>query len=179
MYKKGQSAMEYLMTYGWAILVIVIVLAILAFYLPKLTKAPESCLFTKTDEFDCNEVKAAIYAETGSNNVRVAFNLQNRMKQSVKLTRILCTTAPLAEVKASDAELISSLAVAANYTVPAGGSRQYTVSCKDKTGKQITSQPNAEFKGLLVVWYNYENEVSAPVERQSEAVLTGTVLQQK
>jgi len=47
MNKKGQSAMEYLMTYGWAILVIIIVIAVL-FYIGVLNPkniTPTSCTF--------------------------------------------------------------------------------------------------------------------------------------
>lgn len=46
---KGQSAMEYLMTYGWALLVIVIVIAILMFINPFQL---ETCMFT-TPGFHC------------------------------------------------------------------------------------------------------------------------------
>ena len=43
--KKGQAALEYLMTYGWAILAVVVVLAVL-WYLGIFTpKAPEMCVF--------------------------------------------------------------------------------------------------------------------------------------
>ena len=42
---KGQAMMEYLMTYGFAILVIVVILAALAFYILPLIGTPESCLF--------------------------------------------------------------------------------------------------------------------------------------
>ena len=43
--KKGQTAMEYLMTYGWAILIIMVVLAVL-FYLGVLNPpTPEQCVF--------------------------------------------------------------------------------------------------------------------------------------
>ena len=41
--KTGQAAMEYLMTYGWALLVIVIVIAILLIMNP--FSAPQSCKF--------------------------------------------------------------------------------------------------------------------------------------
>ena len=43
--RKGQAALEYLMTYGWAILAVVVVLAVL-WYLGIFTpKAPEMCVF--------------------------------------------------------------------------------------------------------------------------------------
>jgi hypothetical protein len=56
MNKKAQSAMEYLMTYGWAILVVLIALGAL-FYLGVFSpKTPNSCVATAP--FTCADVKA-------------------------------------------------------------------------------------------------------------------------
>lgn len=179
MMKKGQAAMEYLMTYGWAILVIVIVLAILAFYLPKLMRTPESCLFTAPG-FDCNEQKPVIYANS-NDEVQLAFSLQNKQGQAIVVKKVLCTTAASADVKSShaaDLEKGTNSIATKLRTVSAGGSWQYNATCKDKAGSTLIKKPNTEFKGLFVVWYNYDNEVSAPAQRTAQAVLTGTVLQQ-
>ncbi|MCX6777790.1 MAG: hypothetical protein NT157_02800, partial [Candidatus Micrarchaeota archaeon] len=45
-FRKGQAAMEYLMTYGWAILVIVIVLAALLYLGVFNVRPPEICTFS-------------------------------------------------------------------------------------------------------------------------------------
>ncbi|MEM3399225.1 MAG: hypothetical protein QXP42_00125 [Candidatus Micrarchaeia archaeon] len=57
-FRKGQAAMEYLMTYGWAILVIVIVVAVL-FYIGVFNpQAPIACTF-KTPGISCSAYKLA------------------------------------------------------------------------------------------------------------------------
>jgi len=61
--KKAQSAMEYLMTYGWAILVVLIALGAL-FYLGVFNpKTPNAC--TITAPFSCQDVKGV----TGANGL--------------------------------------------------------------------------------------------------------------
>ncbi len=46
-YKKGQAAMEFLMTYGWAILVVLVVIGALSYFgvLSPSTLLPEKCTF--------------------------------------------------------------------------------------------------------------------------------------
>jgi len=60
--KKGQAALEYLMTYGWAILAVVVVLAVL-WYLGIFTpKAPEMCVFDSP--FSCVDGIAYVNSST-------------------------------------------------------------------------------------------------------------------
>jgi len=54
MARKGQAAMEYLMTYGWALLVIVIVIAILLVILGRMVKGTPDCTFESAG-FVCNQ----------------------------------------------------------------------------------------------------------------------------
>ncbi|MFA5383014.1 MAG: hypothetical protein WC356_07640 [Candidatus Micrarchaeia archaeon] len=63
--KKGQAAMEYLMTYGWALLVIVIVLALLLIILGGYVKGTPSCLFEEAG-FVCNEVTPVVKGINGN-----------------------------------------------------------------------------------------------------------------
>ncbi|MFH1210097.1 MAG: hypothetical protein V1663_04895 [archaeon] len=64
MNKKAQSAMEYLMTYGWAILVVLIALGAL-FYLGVFSpKTPNSCIGTAP--VVCTDLKAVSSATAGS-----------------------------------------------------------------------------------------------------------------
>ena len=57
--KKGQAAMEYLMTYGWALLVIVIVLALLLIILGGYLRGTPSCVFGEAG-FSCSEITPII-----------------------------------------------------------------------------------------------------------------------
>ncbi len=166
-HKKGQAAMEYLMTYGWAILVIVIVLAILAFYLPNLIQVPESCLFSQPG-FSCDVKKPVIVADS-TDNIRVIFRLDNQQGQAVTVTRVKCTTEAVGDITKPSSTI----------TVPAvspGGSREFEVSCYDSTGSIVILSPNSNFKGTLAIWYNFQDEVSGAPERLATATLTGTVL---
>lgn len=164
---KGQAAMEYLMTYGWAILVIVLVLAILAFYLPNLIQVPESCLFSQPG-FSCDVKKPVIVADS-DNQVRVIFRLDNQQGQAVNITRVLCTTAAVGDITKPDTTV----------SVPAiapGGSREFEVSCYNTDGGVVLMTPNSNFKGTIAVWYNFQDEVSGAPERLATATLTGIVL---
>jgi len=163
--KKGQAAMEYLMTYGWAILVLVIVLAVLAYFLPRLTKTPEVCQFTQG--FSCTE--PAIVNEGGV--VKVAFNLQNGKGQAINVSQVLCTTASTADADRTFATAVP----AADQRMSAGASERINATCKDKSGTTITMAPNSDFRGTIVVYYNFENDVIS-VPRIADAILTGPVL---
>jgi len=84
--RKGQSAMEYLMTYGWAILVIVIVIAVL-FYIGVLNPAnvtPVVCTFPPG--FSCASYKLA---SNGTLDLKIGQATGHR----VQLTGIACTQA--------------------------------------------------------------------------------------
>ncbi|HLC72256.1 MAG TPA: hypothetical protein VJH37_01620 [Candidatus Nanoarchaeia archaeon] len=84
--KKGQAAMEFLMTYGWALLVVLIAIGALAFFgvLNPSKFLPNSC--TLTPGFACNDFKAAasddvitivIQNGLGDNLNSVSLNLLN------------------------------------------------------------------------------------------------------
>jgi len=168
--RKGQAAMEYLMTYGWAILVIVIVLAVLAYFLPKLTKTPEVCQFTQPG-FGCSENPALVINTSRNGQVYAAFNLQNGKGQAVNVSKVLCTTATLADANKNYATPVPL----GQSKVPAGSTRGMVANCVDKNNNAIVLQPNSDFRGVIVIYYNFENDVTT-VERPADAVITGTVL---
>lgn len=62
--KKGQAAMEFLMTYGWAILVVLVAIGALAYFgvLSPQKYLPTSC--TISDQFGCTEFKVDGTAKT-------------------------------------------------------------------------------------------------------------------
>jgi hypothetical protein len=159
--------MEYLMTYGWAILVIVIVLAVLAFFLPKLTATPELCQFTQPG-FSCSSNPAIVL---NNKQVTAEINLENDKGQTVNVSRVLCTSAALADANKSSATVPPGGPV----TIPAGASVILNASCVDKSGNAISQNPNTGFRGIIVVYYNFQNDVTT-IERPADAVLTGTVL---
>jgi len=86
MNKKGQAAMEFLMTYGWAILVVIAAISALAYFgvLDPARLLPERCQFPAG--MDCID-KAAIDS-TGS-TVTVA--LRNNVGNSINITDVITT----------------------------------------------------------------------------------------
>ena len=169
---KGQAAMEYLMTYGWAILVIVIVLAVLMFLNP--FKAPETCMFQQPG-FSCSEALPMIYQGVNNGKTYVSMQLFNKFGQSVKIHKVLCTTAAIGDVQYGSATMPE-----ADVNVGAGASEKFTgVPCVNPSGtSQLELNPNAEFKGVISVWYNFENDPDENIMRQASATLTTTVLKQ-
>jgi hypothetical protein len=160
--------MEYLMTYGWAILVIVIVLAVLMFLNP--FKAPETCLFQQPG-FSCSEAMPQVYTENGQ--TFISMKLFNKFGQNVKIHKVLCTTAAIGDVQYSWATLptdTTSIGAGASYTFA-------SIPCVGPSGNQLELNPNSDFKGVVSVWYNFENDPDENIKRQASATLVTTVLQ--
>ncbi|MBS3067211.1 hypothetical protein J4450_00795 [Candidatus Micrarchaeota archaeon] len=168
-YSRGQAAMEYLMTYGWAILVILIVLAILAFYLPQFIKAQDQCSFSQVG-FTCG--KPLVYSADASNNIALNVRVFNQNGQNVVIKKILCTNAPLATITSGNATTLSP-----TVTVPSGAFTDFNgVSCwKDRSGgNRVILAPNGDFRGALLIYYNFEDDTGSQL-RQVQANVQGTV----
>jgi hypothetical protein len=181
--KKGQAAMEYLMTYGWAILVIVIVLVVLVSFLPQFLRTPESCIFTESG-FSCQDVKPVIVAGPDG-AVSVTYQLNNYQGQQVQLDRVMCTTAPAGNIAYDMAGTHEASEFMENTNIASGGSRvignpetHERLPCVDEEGDQVVIAPNSDFNGNLVIWYEYQNEVPGAPLRKANAVLNGPVLEE-
>jgi len=172
--KKGQAMMEYLMTYGLAILIIVIVLAILAFFIPQWIKVPETCLFSSAG-FSCAEDKPAIYFNESQDTVRVRFRLDNQQADAIVLKRAVCTNMPIGDISKDFIEAGSYSDIGGDRTINAGGSELINVPCVDKDGNGIVLSPGADFRGVIAIEYNYQDDLS-PVARTATATLSGPVL---
>lgn len=165
-YRKGQAAMEYLMTYGWALLAIVIVIAALIYLNP--FRAPELCLFQQQG-FSCSEPNPQIYSDGGdvSMNVRI----WNKLGKTVIIKGIVCTNA-----QATDIELTSEFDW--DQSIPTGSSYDfYNIDCIDSDGDQVQMQPNQEFRGKMLVWYNYEDDLSENIKHEAQANVISVVVE--
>ncbi len=169
--------MEYLMTYGWAILAIVLVIAALIFLNP--FRAPEVCLFEQAG-FTCNEPPPQLYADQGG-FLHMNAKLWNQVGQPIIVKKVLCTSAPGAEVP-DDAEL---KAYTTNYNLQTGADFQVggpdqdipTLDCVDAGGNDIQSGSGQEFRGKLVVWYSYANDIDPNIMHQIKANVISKVTQ--
>lgn len=172
---KGQAVMEYLITYGLALFVILIVLAILiAIVLPSL-KAPETCQFTQPG-FSCNQKPHAVVAGTG-NDVRIVFQLDNTQGKSVEVTRVLCTTAAPGNVRkdvveSEGSQFTLSMASGQSYAFGASGAE---IECINEDGTTLKLAPNSNFRGSLGILYKFSEDLPGAPTRLAIATVTSTV----
>ena len=83
--KRSQSALEYMMTYGWAILIIVIVAVIL--YSMGIFN-PASSISTTVTGFSSTPVSSAIFTDNGG----LSLSVQNSVGYPIEITNITATT---------------------------------------------------------------------------------------
>jgi len=173
-YMRGQAAMEYLMTYGLALFVIVIVLALLAFFLPSLIKVPSSCMFSQQG-LGCSK-HMIVYDKTISGN-KVVFSLENNLGQTIVLERVLCTNVPSGEITKDLLSRIGGQIPDAQKNMASGTTKEFSVPCKDKTGVLLTNGPNSDFKGYVAITYKYSDDLADAPARIAIASLTGQVVE--
>lgn len=181
-FRKGQAVMEYLITYGLALFVILIVLAILvAVVLPSL-QAPETCQFTQPG-FGCSAKKHVLVADS-SDNVRILFQLDNQQGKSVEILDVMCTSAGPANVRKSDVDSADPSAFGSPLQMAAGVSRSFggsasdvtdEIPCYDEQGNQLTLSAGSSFKGALAVVYRFTEDVPSAPTRLAVATVTGNV----
>lgn len=146
--KKGQAAMEFLMTYGWAILAAVVVIGVLAYFgvfspgrfLPSacITNAPFGC-----DEF-------GITALTG-----IELKLRNGGGESMTVSSVNVTGCGENTV---------------SFVVADGGTGVVTVACAGAEGILIAGE---KFKGDITV--KYKKTAGGTITQVSSGTITGTV----
>jgi hypothetical protein len=154
-FKRGQAAMEYLMTYGWAILVIVIVLAALL-YLGIFNiagKTPDTCTFQIG--LQCNSYLLSAATD------RVRLDMMNGYQKSIVVDSVACSTDG------------SAAQVAYPSSSPVGAQRNFTfvgVQCFNGAGVAQTFDDGAPFIGKFVVQYHYADETAADARRNTADV---------
>lgn len=163
--RNGQAAMEYLMTYGWAILVIVIVLAALYYFLPK---SPEVCLMETGMACEGN---AQVYVKADG-NLYVSVAIVNQLGKTVLSdeSEVICTSVASGITAQSfdDAEATGTIA----ESVAPGSTIELTdILCVDSDGNALAGTEGASFKGSIAIKYNLEEDSNKKVKR----IITGTI----
>ena len=165
--RKGQSAMEYLMTYGWAILVIIIVIAVL-FYIGVLNPrnvTPSTCTFPPG-------ISCASYKLIEGSNPLKSGNLELTLGQAlghpISITGLVCTQ----ETGAPSNWDVSGFNTSSPIPIPIGEARKVSGSdvnqqiyCLDSNGNRVQppqSQLGEFYKGKL--WIRY-SETDTNTER--------------
>lgn len=167
---KGQAAMEYLMTYGWALLVIVIVIAILLWLVP--LSASEQCTFS-TAGLSCNQPANPVLGKDG----KLYGKLTNGLSTSINVTAMACT-ASTGNVNKSDSVVASGFT--ANNTASPQGSVEISalssagklVRCYKIDGTTTTYASGESFSGKIWVWYKYASDQSTYPDRVATATFT-------
>ena len=106
--KRGQAAMEFLMTYGWAILVVLVVIGALVYFMgPNIINSmiPDKCL-TGDSGLVCQG--AVITAGTGAAST-IKIKIQNNYEETVAITNV--------SFAKPDGNVICSVANPACFTV--------------------------------------------------------------
>ncbi len=94
--KRGQAAMEFLMTYGWAILVVLVVIGALAYFgvLSPDTLLPEKCTFPV--QIGCKDYKVTDRGGAGNPTDVITLILQNGAGRDMIIRKVNATSDALA-----------------------------------------------------------------------------------
>ncbi len=151
MFKKGQAAMEFLMTYGWAILVVLIAIGALAYFgvLNPGRFLPSSC--TISNQIGCSEFKV------GTDSV-VILVLQNG--RGVNLNGVQ----PGLNVQSPTG---TSCAMPAAQTINDGQSATFTFTA---CSPALSTTPGTKFKADLAITYTDAGSILGP--RNATGTLT-------
>jgi hypothetical protein len=110
MQKKSQAAMEFLMTYGWAILVVLIVIGALAYFgvLKPSNFLPDKCSFPIS--ISCKNYVIKTKAAMPNNGGSILFELTNGGGNDIRITQILAQNRDLFKTNCSYFNLTSGVA---------------------------------------------------------------------
>jgi len=143
--KRAQSAMEYLMTYGWAILVLLVVVAVLfavGFSDTGQIDVPGSCSFQQ----GATCIEHAFYSETGESVILFGQSLGH----PIEITNVKCT-----QEASSPAD--PSWTWGSGFTgsrISPGGSEALTLQCYDSDGAPVSGlNPSDYYSGKIWIQY--------------------------
>lgn len=167
--EKGQAAMEYLQTYGWALLLIIIIFAILVWLFLNST-GPRYCLFDDSG-MSCSEPAPVITSDG-----YLLAQIKNVMGKGIYIKGLLCVEQPPVNLSFYDPRT--------KYIFPpeylgSGDSflvNKYNLTCY--SGDKIVNLSERSFHGHLYVWYNYVSDPPTYNVRYFHATFNVDVLQQ-
>ena len=156
--RKGQAAMEFLMTYGWAILVVLAAIAALAYFgvLSPGRFIPDKCL-VQGGGVSCTEFSATQTGVAG-NFGQVKFVLTSGGGKDISAVQVNVTASP--STAASSCLGASTVTATGAASITDGNTATYTVDCTQAIG--------TSFRGDIKVAF-------IPVGGSLTQVATGTV----
>lgn len=146
--RKGQSAMEYLMTYGWAILVIIIVIAVL-FYIGVLNPrnvTPQSCMFPPG--ISCASFKLH------STNASLTLMIGQATGHPIRILGARCTQESGTPTSIDAVTNLTTIPIGEQRWIGNGDSNN-NITCRNSGGTALSNGTLGEFyKGKLWIQYN-------------------------
>ncbi|MFH0818130.1 MAG: hypothetical protein V1909_05885 [Candidatus Micrarchaeota archaeon] len=151
---RGQSATEQIITYGWAGMILIVVLGVLLYFgvFNFSNSIPERCVFQ--NGFFCKSHR--LYAESNG-NITASVYVTNKLSQKVKITSILCSEEPVNPATGYPARGL----FATSLVMLPEGTKNFTISCFKKDGTYKAS-PGESYQGLIYVKYVIEYGQSVP-----------------
>ncbi|MFH1447468.1 MAG: hypothetical protein ABIG39_01275 [Candidatus Micrarchaeota archaeon] len=145
---KGQSATEQLITYGWAGMIIVVVVGVMIYFgaFNMMNRIPERCVFQ--NGFLCKSSR--IFSDAGQLSVR--FEVVNKLSKKITVTGILCS----AELTDPATGYPSRPLIAVNIDVDPEYPLTQTIPCYTHVGVSSAEGVDA-YEGLIYVRYNERN----------------------
>ncbi len=152
-FSKGQSAIEQMITYGWAIMIVIIVIGVLAYFgvLNFSGAVPERCLFQTG--FFCSSHRLFIGTD---GNTTVRFELGNKFSRKITITGLLCSAEPPNPATGYPNDPRSLQHLSPGITIlPEGilsGSRALLLTCYDRNGN-YKGTVGESYEGIIYVEY--------------------------
>jgi len=149
MRKKGQAAMEFLMTYGWAILVVLIAIGALAYFgvLKPEKFLPEKCVISTGSGLFCDEFTSSSSANTVTLRIKNILT-ESAWVDSVALDAPACTFSTADTQITADSTTDFSLSCAGGLT--SGDKIKGTITVTYDTGATAGSGLSKTTTGQLV-----------------------------
>jgi hypothetical protein len=149
--KKGQAALEYLMTYGWAILVIVIVLGILLLLFTNMSKI-QRC--QAPVGFSCGDSQPIVQTKSATDSsLTMSMVLQNGLGKGIKVQRVVCFMGAEPSAVTSGIGTTYTTAVAVQ---PGNTQKFLSVPCYSSTATPqgtASGSANQQFNGVMIYYY--------------------------
>ena len=153
--KKGQAAMEFLMTYGWAILVVLIAIGALVYFgvISPEKFIQDSC--TLTPPLSCSQIGDFQAIALGASNVK--FQVQNGAGSNIDVVGVVLT-----ESDANVCARVDSVAAIAD-----GAKAELIFTCNDISA---TTEVGTKFKADIDITYTVSGGAYAQVSSGRIAV---------
>jgi hypothetical protein len=142
---KGQSATEQFITYGWAVMILLIISGVLFYFgVFRLTNiSPERCVFQSG--FFCKSSRLFVGTD---GNTSLNINVMNKLSKKVQVTGILCSNEPTNPSTGYPDRGIRSV----DFTIPAESSQPFVLTCYDRSGN-YKSKSGDPYEGIVYVRY--------------------------